>query len=69
MINPDLEKMLRAAEEIDPVDLMTILALLTAQNIYYNVDEQKRPKALRMYDNAIRSLLRTFEDQDEQTQH
>ena len=62
MVNPNLQKMLMAAEGIDAPELMTILALMMAHNIYDNVDYHKRPKALRLQESAIRELLRKLED-------
>jgi hypothetical protein len=67
MINPNLQKMLIAAEDIEAPELMTILALLMAHNIYENVDPPKRPKALRMQEAAIRELLRKLEDAENTT--
>jgi len=69
MINPNLQKMLIAAEGIEAPELMTILALLMAHNIYENVDPPKRPKALRMQESAIRSLLRNLENAENSTEH
>jgi hypothetical protein len=62
MINPNLQRMLIAAEDVSAPELMTILALMMAHNLYENVDEHKRPKALRMQESAIRELLRKLED-------
>lgn len=69
MINPKLQRMLIAAENIEAPELMTILALMMAHNIYENVDPPKRPKALRMQESVIRSLLRKLENVENSTEH
>jgi hypothetical protein len=69
MINPTLQKMLIAAEDIEAPELMMILAIMMAHNIYENVDPPKRPKALRMQESAIRSLLRNLENVENSTEH
>ena len=69
MINPNLQKMLVAGESIPAPELMMILALMMAHNIYENVDPPKRPKALRMQESAIRSLLRNLENVGNSTEH